>query len=169
MSFFIESVDTTLGSGSFVRRDYSLVRNWSKLWVAWLDKWGNLERVMCQQCLFMWPVDFPLSSYAWEYMKGAGKAKGRSTVITGIFSDHCTIIKYIGILICFRFFLHILFSSKCISITSQLERCRYKLPSGGGRLLWIRLVKSEETSELWRLTGLRFVGCPKNEPFSLKV
>lgn len=43
----------------------------------------------------MWLVDFPLSSYAWEYMKEAGKAKGRSIVITGIFFDHYTIIKSI--------------------------------------------------------------------------
>lgn len=35
-------------------------------------------------------------------MKGAGKAKGRSTVITGIFSDHYTIIKRIGMLIYLR-------------------------------------------------------------------
>lgn len=28
----------------------------------------------------MWPVDFPLSSYAWTHAKGAGKAKGRPTV-----------------------------------------------------------------------------------------
>lgn len=28
----------------------------------------------------MWPMDFPLSSYAWTYTKGAGKAKGRPLV-----------------------------------------------------------------------------------------
>lgn len=51
------------------------------------------------QSFFMWLVDFPLSSYAWEYMKEAGKAKGRSIVITGIFLNHCTIIKCIRITI----------------------------------------------------------------------
>lgn len=109
-NYFISN--RTLGRGQWLvarwRRN-SQEQQWGGNRVGcWHGGWGEEKQKLLivypwLQSFFMWLVDFPLSSYAWEYMKEAGKAKGRSIVITGIFFDHCTIFKCIGVTMTWKF------------------------------------------------------------------